>query len=301
MTTKKPTTRRTSTTKKTTAQNQKVMDAVSSLSAETVINQIGELQVNLQATLAGLGAAVTSKVEQMQNVEQAIALKEQELKEIYDIEQEALNLEVMKAQREKEQEDWDKKRITRQDQWAEDEEERNKRWQREEEEHAYAVSQKNIRTNEEHKILIDRNQRNEAIRQEMLVRSWNEREESLKNKEDVFNDLKEKVDGFDELLKTEVKKAEAIAENRIKRQYEHDMQLMQKDIEAEKNLHSIKISAMDETIEGLEVQIACLQRDLASARADAKEVTNSALQSASGRQAFEVLSKSNDGNNSSKK
>jgi len=298
---KKTTTRKASTNKKTEVANQKVMDAVSGLSAETVINQIGELQVNLQATLAGLGAAVTSKVEQMQNVEQAIALKEQELKVVYDIEQEALVLEDIKAQREKDSEDWEKEKLSRQVQWDEDDEEREKRWQREEEEHLYRIQQQNVRTHEEHKSLVDRNRRNEQIRQEELTRSWTEREDSLKGKEEAFNNLKAKVEGFDELLKTEVKKTEAITENRIKRQYEHDMQLLQKDIEAEKNLHSIKVSAMDETIKGLEEQIVALQRDLASARADAKEVTNAALQSASGRQVVEALSKVDNSGNSSKK
>ena len=287
------TTRRTS-TKKADADNQKVMDAVSGLSAESVINQIGELQVNLQATLAGLGAAVTSKVEQMQNVERAIALKEAELKSVYGIESEAMSLEDMKAQREKEAEDWEKDKLSRQVQWDEDDEERNKRWQREEEEHAYAVTQRNLRTAEEHKALVDRNRRNETIRQEELVRGWTEREDSLKGKEEAFNALKAKVEGFDELLKSEVRKAEAICENRVKKQYEHDIQLMQKDAEAERNLHGIKVSAMNETIEGLEEQIVALQKDLAAARADAKEVTNAALQSASGRQVVEALSKSMD-------
>lgn len=294
------TTRKTS-TKKADADNQKVMDAVSGLSAESVINQIGELQVNLQATLANLGAAVTSKVEQMQNVERAIALKEAELKAVYGIESEAMSLEDMKAQREKEAEDWEKNKLSRQVQWDEDEEERDKRWQREEEEHLYRVQQQNVRCHEEHKALVERNKRAEAIRQEELTRGWTERETSLKGKEDAFNNLKAKVEGFDELLKTEVRKAEAICENRVKKQYEHDIQLMQKDIEAERNLHAIKVSAMDETIEGLEEQIVALQRDLAAARADAKEVTNAALQSASGRQVVEALSKAGSDNSSSKK
>jgi uncharacterized small protein (DUF1192 family) len=61
------------------------------------------------------------------------------------------------------------------------------------------------------------------------------------------------------------------------------MALLKKDFDAEKNLHQIRVSAMDETITGLQDQIANLQAQLTQARSDAKEVASQALQSASGR------------------
>lgn len=289
------------TTRKAKADNQKVLDAVSNLSAETVIDQIGELQVNLQATLAGLGAAVTSKVEQMKAVDEAIALKESELQDVYGIEQEAMSLEEMKLQRDNESKEWETEKTARQIQWDEEDEERNKRWQREEEEHAYMVAQRNDRTNQEHRSLVEKNQRAEKIRQEELVRSWTERENVLKTQESEVAALKEQVAGFEDRLKTEVRKAEAIAESRLKKQHEHELALMEKDINAERNLHATKVSALDDTIETLTERIASLQRDLDSARKDAKEVTTAALQSASGRDAQAALLKSMDHTSSGSK
>lgn len=296
-----PAKKRTS-TKKAAASNQKVLDAVSGLSAEAVIDQIGDLQISLQATLAGLGAAVTSRVEQMKNVEEAIAIKESELKEVYEIEKEAMDIEEMKALKEKESNEWEKEKSSRLEEWEDEAEEREKRWLREEEEHAYNVKQKIFYAEQEHSSLVEGNRRKELIRQEELVRKWNEREAEISSKEGEFEEMKAKVAGFDEELKSEVKKAESIVENRLKKQYDHETQLLQKDIEAERNLHSIKVSAMDDIIRGLEEQIDDLQKDLACARSDAKEVTNAALNSASGRQVIEALSKSdNSGNSPSKK
>lgn len=278
------------TTKKTTKkQTDKIIESVSTLKPQTVIEEIGALQTTLQNTLAGLSAQISMKLEQMKNVEEAIVIKQDELNELYDVQAEAISIEEMRAQHEAEEEQWNKKMSDAKAQMEDDEEERAKRWQREEEDHSYESSQRKKRSQEEYNVEIATRRRAEAIRQEDLEKQWKSREEALASQENDVLNLKSQVAGFDDKLKAEVAKAEAIAVNRVKKEYEHEVLILKKDIEAEKLLNATKVSALDDTINGLQLQISDLQKQLAESRSDAKEVTSAALQSASGRQAMEAL------------
>jgi hypothetical protein len=277
------------TTKKTKKQSEKVLDVVSTLKPQTVIEEIGALQNTLQGTLAGLSAQISIKLEQMKNVEDAIVLKQEELNELYGIDAEALSLEEMREQHEQEDSEWQKQCLARQAQLEDDEEERSKRWQREEEEHGYDMAQKKKRSQEEYNVEIATRRRSETIRQEDLEKQWKSREEIISTQEKDVVALKAQVAGFDDRLKAETAKAEAIAVNRVKKEYEHEVVMLKKDIESERILNATKVSALDDTINSLQMQISDLQKQLSEARTDAKEVTSAALRSASGRQAMQAL------------
>ena len=178
--------------------------------------------------------------------------------------------------------------------WEDDEEERAKRWQREEEEHGYEIAQKKKRSQEEYNVEIATRRRAETIRQEDLEKQWKGREEVLVSQEKEVVALKTQVAGFDDKLKADVAKAEAIALNRVKKEYDHEVLMLKKDIESERVLNATKVSALDDTINSLQVQISDLNKQLAQSRTDAKEITSAALQSASGRQAMEALQRVTD-------
>ena len=269
----------------------KILEAVNNLEPQTVIEEIGLLQNTLQSTLAGLSAQITSKVEQMNNIDTAIAAKSEVLTDLYEIEKEAQSLDEIRVHRAEIDNEWNKKISTRQLAWAEEEEEREKACVRQAEEHAYMHSQRVKRAQEEYEAEVAERKRSAAVIKQELERQWEERENALAEKEQEFTELKAQVDGFENKLKTEVSKAEAIVGNRIKKDFEHEIAMLQKDMDAERNLHATKVSAFDDTINGLNDQIDDLQSQLKAALQDAKDVTNAALQSASGQAAMSAMQK----------
>lgn len=279
------------TKKKEESQAQLLMDAVKNLQPDDVVDEIGKLQVSLQGTLSGITATITSKIETMQNLDGCIGQKQNELKELFDIEKEAQNLEDLKANIEEARKEWD-----------EEKKERSKTWTREEEERDYMWQQRQQRHNEEFAAEVARMKRAEQVRQEELHRGWAERESVLAAQENEAAALRDKVAGFDEVLKKEVSKAEAVVSNSVKKQYEHQIALMQKDAESERNIDNAKIESLQGTIKDLEGRILALTAQLDAARRDAKDVTAAALESASGRQVADALRKvvDRDGSNGSK-
>jgi hypothetical protein len=291
-TTKKaPVKRKTTRAKKAEATASKALAAVADLDAATVVAEVGELQVNLQTTLANLSAAITGKIEQMEQVDTAIGAKQSELTELYDIEQEAMSLDEVKQQREENDRNWDAHVAEREKDWNDKESNRRQRWEREEEEHNYEVNRRTNRANEEHAALTAANRRREQIRQEDLERGWEEREEELKSREDELKKLREDAAAFDEKIKAEVSKAENIVGNRLKRQYEHEKELMERDIASQKALHAAEVQSLNQRIASLNEQLDEAQDALRSAQQDAKEVTSKALESASGRAVAQAVQK----------
>jgi hypothetical protein len=268
---------------------QETLDAVKGLDLNTVIGEVGNLQVNIQNVLANLSSSLTSKIQHMDTVNQAITLKEDRLKELYDIEKEAITIDDLRAQREEEAKEWSKKKQEKDAQWTEELAEREKFRKREHEEYVYATKQNQKRIKDEFDAEVARTKREEHIRQELLQREWNAREEEIAKQEDEITGLRNQVAGFDGRLKSEIGKAEAILGNTLKRQYEHDILIMKKDAENERKMNEAHAAMLQQTIGGLQDQIKDLQVQLTAARADARDVASQALQSASGRQVAEAL------------
>lgn len=264
-------------------------DTVKTLNANDVVNEIGTLQVGIQQQLANISAAITGKLEQLHNTENAIHAMEDRLNEIYNIEKEVLSLEEVKAMRAEEDEKFGKYVAARHQEWMDEQMERNKKWQREEESHNYEVALQKKKFADEFNAEVAAHKRAEKVRTDELLNDWNKRESELKAHENEFVDLQNKVASFDDRLKAEVSKAEKIAADCVKRSYEHQMQLLQKDQESEQAISEAQIKSYGLTISQLQNQIADLNNQLIAARSDAKEVTSQALQSASGRQVADAL------------
>lgn len=266
-----------------------VLEATKDLDLTSVIGEVSHLQVNVQGTLAGLSAALTTKIQQLEQMDTAIGLKEQRLQELYGIENMAITLDEMKAQRDEEERLHGEQKAARAKGWMEEEAERHKKWKRELEEYEYARNLSNKKWKDDFDAEVITSKRNEQSRQEMLTKAWNEREASIKAREQEFAELQKQVADFDAKLKSEVAKAEAVVGNSLKREYTHQMELMKKDADAQITLSKMNGAAQDKEIQGLHEQIRSLQAQLTAARTDAKEVATQALQSASGRQVADAL------------
>lgn len=267
------------------------LDAVKSLQATGVVNEIGTLQVSIQSTLSNISAAITGKLEQLSNTEEAISSMEDRLRELYAIEKEALIIEAVKADRIRESDEFTKEVNVRQAEMAEFEANRNKKWQREEEERNYEFTQRRRKALDDHNSEVENHKRAEHLRIQDLIANWDAREAVLKDRETEFTNLKNQVTSFDEKLKTEISKAEAIVGNTLKKSYEHQMELLKRDRENEKLMFESKIESLRIQIGQMHEQNKDLITQLQIARNDAKEVTSQALQSASGRQVADALAR----------
>lgn len=265
------------------------LDLIKTLKASDVVNDIGGLQISIQQQLANISAAITGKLEHLNNTESAIHDMEERLAETYAVEKEFLTLDEVRAFRAEEEEKFDKFMAARRQEWLDEQVDRDKEWLREKEAHDYEVTLNKKKFIDEFNAEVAAHKRAERVRTEELAADWNRREAELKSRENELVDLRKKVADFDGILKAEVAKAENVAANSVKKNYEHQMQLLQKDQESERAINEAQIKSYAHTIAQMQNQIDDLNEQLSITRSDAKEVTAQALQSASGRQVAEAL------------
>lgn len=266
-----------------------VLETVKGIDLQTVLKDVTTLQLTVQKTLSELSATVTNKVQQVEHLDTAIELKDSRLQELHNIEREAVSLDDLRAQREDERLKWERERAEVYAKWGEEDADRAKKLKREQDEYAYNVQQEQKKAKDEFAAQVAQSKRDESVRAETFKREWEAKDAAIKAREQEFSSLQAQVAGFDQRLKAEVQKAEAVVGSVVKAKYEHEAALLKKDADAAKSLADMRIAALNEQIGGLQSQIEDLHTQLISARQDAKEVANEALKSAASRQLAETL------------
>lgn len=279
----------------------KAVNDVKNVQTNTVMNEIGNLQASILTTLSGVSSKVAEKLEFLTNTEIAVGEIENRLNELYGIEKEAQNFEDVKAKFLQEQSELENKINQDELAWEEKNADRRKTWDRQEEEYAYECAQKFKRFDDQFKAETEAKQRAEKIRCDELVKSWNTRETILAEKETDYKNMQTKVAQIDSLIKAECDKIVGIVKSDMKNSYEHQIQLLNKDRESEKMMFQAREQSLQIQVGQLVEQVAEINKQLAVARQDAKEVTSAALSSASGRQVVDALQRAADSKDNTKK
>lgn len=270
-------------------QETEVLGSVKGLSLDSVSKSITETQVEVQKVLADLSGRVMERLQELQNVEEAIGLRKVELKQLHDIEVGATTLDDLDALIKEQRKSWEEEQAGKKREFAEMQSDRNKAWSREEQEYQYRTAQEHRKQEDALTYSHGQKEKANAEKQEQLEKTWNEREGELKKREQELVDLRKFKEDHPEMVRKEVNAQVAIATNSVKREYEMKMVLGNKDAEMEKKLADQQIAALQHTIVKQQDQLDDLKAQLEAAHASVKEISGKALDSASGRATTDAL------------
>jgi len=268
-----------------------VLSSVAGLNLDSVSNTLAATQVELQKSLASLSGKLTEQLQVLSNVEEAIGLKQEELKELYGLEEKVIELDELEAEIATRRKAWDEEQATKKREFAEEQSERNKQRVRGEEEYQYRLSQDHKKQKDSFEALLGQQEKENRDKLEKLEKDWAEREADLKKRETELADLREKVANMPEVVKKEVNGAVAVATNSVKKEYDTKIQLAAKDSETNQKLATQEITSHQTSITKLQAQIDDLKAQLEQAHRDVKEISAKALDSASDRSAMAALQK----------
>jgi colicin import membrane protein len=268
-----------------------VLHSVAGLNMDAVSGTIATTQVEVQKSLAALSAKLVEQLQVLGNVEEAIALKREELKQLYDIESAAVSLDDLDAKIQAQRESWMDEQARKQREFAEQQTERNKQWLRTEEEYEYRMSQEHQKSEDEFAYRLAQQDKANRDKQALLEKTWTEREEELKKREKELEDLRVQVANIPEQIRKAENAAAAVAGNSVKKEYETKMTLATKDAEMAAKLAEQEVSSLRQALDKATMQLVELKEQLDRARDDVKEISSKALESASGRSAMEALQK----------
>jgi hypothetical protein len=268
------------TTKKTVAavETAQAVTAVKEVKPKTVVDSIASLQLSLPAELGKVGNEIVNLLNTRDNLIVTINEHERRLKEIHDIEAQAVNLDELKSEIEAQRAAW------------EDEKERLEAIRdQEDEDYINTINRKYAKLEQDLSDKIDAAKRSEKLRAETLAADWANRETALKSREVEIKELVAKVDAFDVTLKKEVDKQVAIATSALKKEYEHQAALVAKDRDSDKKLAEATIMSLREHVSRLQVDLDKARTDLKAAHESVVSVAGESARASSGRAALDAV------------
>lgn len=271
--------------------NDEVLEAASGLTFEKVTNSITQTQVEVQQTLAELAAQVASQMQVLNTIESSIALKRQEMERLNGIDLKTAELEDLNTQINLRREQWAEEQAKRAKEQNEAAAELAKTRKREADDYAYTQMIAHRTAEDAFKTKMEQQEKKAREDKEALEKDWLTRETELKKRETELAELKKKVEEMPEVVRKAENAAQAVATNSVKKEYETKMQLAAKDAELMTKLASQENAALKAQIADLTAQITGLKAQLEQAQRDVKEISQKALESASGRSAMEAMQK----------
>jgi hypothetical protein len=266
-----------------------VVDRVKDMTFDSVTKELAGVQVELQKTLAELSGTLAEQFQLLEDVQKTIALKEQELERLHDIKVTATTLDELKATIEERQEQQEEEEKEFKRKFAEMQGETRKQWARESEDHQYDVKQKNKKQDDALTELHQQKEKANKEKQEQLEKIWKEREDELKKREQELAELRAFKESNDERIKKAINTDVAIATNSLKKEYEHQKQILQMGADTDKKLADAQKAADAQTIAKLHAQVAQLEKAIELAHQRVTDTASKAFESVSQRGTADAL------------
>ncbi|MCX5830315.1 MAG: hypothetical protein NT140_00215 [Deltaproteobacteria bacterium] len=270
---------------------------------EGVGKEIAALKLEIGKTLTGISDQLEGEVSRFVAVRNAIAAKEKELTELYEIEKTATSLAALiEAQNQKRQEFTaemeEKKESLRQDidstrtAWEKEQEEHDaavkerdaaekKRQTREKEEFDYAFKREQQTATERYTYEKAKLEKELKDKKEQLERELQAREAAIAAKEVELSDLRKQASQFPKELETSVARAIKETSERLIAEAKSQEELLKKGAEGESNVFSARIESLEKTTKEQSERVTALTKQLEAAYQKAQDIAVKTVEGAS--------------------
>lgn len=261
------------------------------LTADGIIRDIGNLKGEIGKVLSGLAERLEQETVRYEAVKKAIAEKERELAEIYEIQKAASSLTALIDSQNLKKEQFEAEMAARKESLTREIEEVRDEWQREralrnaeQKEQEALEAKKRARDKEEYDYTLQRErqaardafekektgfveekarlEREIALRREQADREFVEREQALATREQELTELRTRVATFPGELEAAVtREGKAVAE-RVQSEAKFKLDLLQKQFEGERNVLQARIAALEAQAKDQSAQIVKLNEQV---------------------------------------
>ena len=176
---------------------------------------------------------------------------------------------------------WEKEQKERKEQWKEEDEIRKKNLKREEEEYQYHLSSTRKKEEDTYQNQKETQERVLAETKAQVEKELNEREKTLAEREQEFEELKSKVAEFPILLNKEIEQAKHHLSEQLATQFKFEKELFEKETVGENRLLQQTIASLEAKIKEQEQLITSLNRKTDTASEQVQSIAMKALESAS--------------------
>jgi hypothetical protein len=287
----------------TDKKDREAVQVAESLTAEGVGSQIAALKLEISKALISISDQMESEVGRFIAVRNAIAAKEKELAELYEVEKSAVSLAALiEAQNQKRREFADEMEEKKESLRQEIETTRAA-WKKEQEEHDAAVKERDAaekkrqtREREEFDYAFKRDQKAAADRlsydnaklekdlkdkKEQVEQALNAREAAIAAREAEIAELRKQVSLHPEELETSVARAIQQTSDRLLAEAKSREELLKKEAEGERNVFKARIESLEKTAKEQSERITALTKQLEAAYQKVQDIAVKTVEGAS--------------------
>jgi len=294
-------------------QAKEAVTAADTLTAEGIASHIDSIKAAIAGELGNIAEKVESQAQTYRKIKDAIAAKERELCELFEIEKSAFSLaalleanrqqkkefeEVMARRRHELDEEiqatrvrWEKEKTTYVESVKEQKKEDDKRRKREDEEYHYLFNRE--KEQQRHALEDELAQLGKKLAEEqeeydrkVAAKDYElqEREDTVAAREKRLDELQKSVDSFPKELDTAVKKVAAETTEKLTAAAAKNEELLMKTLEGEKNVLAAKIQALEQMVAEQRKQLENLSGQLEKAYGNVQDIAVKAVAGAHDRQ-----------------
>jgi hypothetical protein len=288
-----------------------VIQVAEALSSEGVVKEISTLKIEMGKMLTQISDKLEDEVGKFKATQNAIALKEKELQELYEIEKSAMTLAALiEAQNQKKQQS-ETEMATRKEELDEEIQNLRFEWAKEKSEYEAQIKERDAaekkkrdREKEEYEYSFKRQQQiakdkfddeKAKLEKEILLTKermdgeLSGREKIIAAKEEELNELRKRVALFPKEMEASVGKAVKEISERLNLESKNREELLKREFTGEKNVLTTRIESLDKTVKEQNAQIAALTQFLEKANQKVQEIAVKALESASAQKSLSSL------------
>jgi colicin import membrane protein len=296
----------------------KLVETGDSLSIDGVMKEIGNLKLEMGKVFTGLADQLQQEVSKYNAVKQAIAIKEEELKEIFEIQKTASSLNALLEAQRRKRDEFEEEMAERKEELTQEIETMRLEWEKEKKlntleikERVSAETKQREREKEEYQYALQRERqlvRNQfedekagyeeekarlekeiTEKREGMEREFAAREESIRQSEQELKELRGKVAAFPGELDATVAREVKVAVERAKLEAKNREELLSKESEGERNVFATRIAALENKVKEQSETITKLAQQHEKAYSQVQEIAIRAVEGSSGAKALSSL------------
>lgn len=243
------------------------------LTPTAITQQSTTLLGDITAYFTQLRDQLTAEANKLTELQQAIAIEEQRLKEIHDIQVAAGTLAQLIQSHEEYKQTTEKER------------------KREEDEYTYTLKQQRKREEDEYQQRRTQQERELKETQAQQEKEWQEREQRLTDAEQELNDLRSQVATFGERMAEAVSQSEARLQTELEASFQHQQAIKEAGYATQRREAEITIESLREKIAEQQALISSLSTQLAAANDKVETIAKASIEGAAGATAFQSVNR----------
>lgn len=290
---------------------EEVVKLADALSSEGVVKEIGNLRLEIGKRLTSVSDGLEEEINKFNQIKKAIAIKDEELKELYEIERSSETLAALIEAQNQKRREFESEMAIRKEELNHEIQTTHKEWEKERKEHEAEIKEwdaaeakKREQEKEEYRYSFQREQKISKdtfedekakmekeihLKKEQVEKELAEREKAVSEKEEELNELQKKVASFPNEMENAVNKAVHETTEKVTLEAKNRQELINKEFDGQRNVFTTRIESLEKTLKEQSGQIAQLSAQLEKAYQKVQDIAVKSVEGSSNLKSLSSL------------